>query len=141
MTEYERRTTARLSKFKSRHIDEFVGLASGFVAAGTTNVVSSLWQVNDVSTAFLIIRFYEILRTCPTAVIALNQAQKWLRNLTSKEFERVLAQFKPQIDEILAQLLMPRRRIAEASLRQACDRKPHPFANPYYWAAFTATGF
>ena len=122
-------------------IDEFVGLASGFLAAGTTNVVSSLWQVNDVSTAFFIIRFYENLRTCPTVAIALNQAQKWLRNLTSEQFEIVLAQFKPQIDEILAQLLMPRRRIAEASLRQACDRKPHPFANPYYWAAFTATGF
>jgi CHAT domain-containing protein/Flp pilus assembly protein TadD len=122
-------------------IDEFVGLASGFLAAGTINVVSSLWQVNDVSTAFLIIRFYENLRTCPTVAIALNQAQKWLRNLTSEQFEIVLSQFKPQIDEILAQLPTPRRRIAEASLRQTCDRKLYPFANPYYWAAFTATGF
>ncbi len=122
-------------------IDEFVGLASGFLAAGTTNVVSSLWQVNDVSTAFFIIRLYENLRTCPTVAIALNQAQKWLRNLTNEDFEIVLAQFKPQIERILAQLPTPRRRIAEASLRQTCDRKPHPFANPYYWAAFTATGF
>lgn len=121
-------------------IDEFVGLASGFLAAGTTNVVSSLWQVNDVSTAFLIIRFYENLRTCPTVAIALNQAQKWLRNLTSEEFEIVLAKFKPQIEQIFAQLPVPRRRVAEASLRQIRDRKPHPFANPYYWAAFTATG-
>lgn len=23
---------------------------------------------------------------------------------------------------------------------QAPDRQPKPFANPYYWAAFTATG-
>jgi tetratricopeptide (TPR) repeat protein len=121
-------------------IYEFVGLASGFLAAGTTNVVSSLWQVNDVSTAFLIIQLYENLRTCPTVAVALNQAQKWLRNLTSEEFEIVLAKYKPQIDRIFAQLPAGHRRVAEASLKQIRDRKPHPFANPYYWAAFTATG-
>lgn len=121
-------------------IDEFVGLASGFLAAGTTNVVSSLWKVSDLSTAFLMIRFYENLQTCPTVAVALNQAQKWLRNLTSEEFEIVLDQLKPQIEQVFAQLPKSKYAIFKASLEQTRKRQPYPFANPYYWAAFTATG-
>jgi CHAT domain-containing protein/Flp pilus assembly protein TadD len=121
-------------------VDEFVGLASGFLAAGTTNVVSSLWKVSDISTAFLMIRFYENLPNSSTVAIALNQAQNWLRNLTSEEFEIVLDQLKPQIEKIFAQLPKSKYAIFKASLEQTRKRQPYPFANPYYWAAFTATG-
>jgi CHAT domain-containing protein len=42
--------------------DELLGLARGFLYAGTPSLVVSLWTVNDRSTAQLMQRFYEGLR-------------------------------------------------------------------------------
>ena len=97
------------------------------------------------------IKFYENLKNFPKleagdVAIALNQAQKWLRDLTSEDFEAVFAKYQPQIDGILAQLPKGDRFEFQEALKadrntiQAPDRQPKPFANPYYWAAFTATG-
>ncbi len=43
--------------------DELLGLARGFLYAGTPSLVVSLWTVNDRSTAQLMRRFYEGLKT------------------------------------------------------------------------------
>jgi CHAT domain-containing protein len=131
--------------------DEYIGLPSAFLYAGALSVVSSLWAVNDFSTCFLMIKFYENLKNFPKleagdVAIALNQAQKWLRDLTYEEFEAVFAKYQLQIDEIITQLPKGDRFEFQDSLDQARkkiqapDRQPKPFANPYYWAAFTATG-
>ncbi|BAY80441.1 hypothetical protein NIES25_69290 (plasmid) [Nostoc linckia NIES-25] len=123
--------------------DEYIGLTSGFLFAGSRNVVSSLWTVSDLSTSFLIIKFYEILfdetQQFPVAV-ALKEAQHWLQNLTIEELDKFLEQYKLQLEKTLAQLRIGQRRRVEESLKQIRQRQPYPFANPYYWAAFTATG-
>jgi CHAT domain-containing protein len=126
--------------------DEYISLPSGFLYAGSPSVVSSLWAVNDLSTSFLMIKFYENFSQCNqqeagAVAIALNQAQQWLRNLTMNKFEQELERFKPQLDQILAQLRPGQRLIFKEALRQIRDHQPYPFAHPYYWAAFTATGF
>jgi CHAT domain-containing protein len=120
--------------------DEYIGLPSGFLLAGSQAVVSSLWTVSDLSTAFLMMKFYENLQTINSVSIALNQAQQWLRNLTTEEFEALLVKYQPQIEEIFAQIPEEKRPVARAILRRTCKRKPHPFAAPFYWAGFTATG-
>ncbi|MGB7439515.1 MAG: CHAT domain-containing protein [Coleofasciculaceae cyanobacterium] len=125
--------------------DEYISLPSCFLYAGSPSVVSSLWRVQDFSTTFLMIRFYENLSQFPgleegTVAIALNQAQKWLRNLTTDEFDKLIDQYKPQIEQIFSQLPTRKYRIFQASLKQVRKRQPHPFVNPYYWAAFSATG-
>ncbi|MBH8573356.1 CHAT domain-containing protein [Nostocaceae cyanobacterium CENA369] len=120
--------------------DEYIGLPSGFLLAGSQAVVSSLWTVSDLSTAFLMMKFYENLQTINSVSLALNQAQQWLRNLTTEEFEALLVKYQPQIEEIFAQLPEEMRPVARAILKRNCKRKPHPFAAPFYWAGFTATG-
>ncbi|MBU7582309.1 MAG: CHAT domain-containing protein [Nostoc sp. TH1S01] len=120
--------------------DEYIGLPSGFLLAGSKAVVSSLWTVSDLSTAFLMMKFHENLQTLNNVSLALNQAQEWLRNLTTEEFETLLVKYQPQIAEIFDQLEEDEQIFAEEYLLQAKNRNPYPFKNPFYWAAFTATG-
>jgi len=120
--------------------DEYIGLPSGFLLAGSQAVVSSLWTVSDLSTAFLMMKFYENLQTINNVSLALNQAQQWLRNLTTEKFEALLVKYHPQIEEVFAQIPEDTRPVARAILRITCKRKPYPFAASFYWAGFTATG-
>src|SRR6476469_7852960 len=115
---------------------DFVGLSAGLLYAGTSSVVSSLWKVNDVSTLLLTSKFYENLGRFSAlqvgdVAIALGDAQRWLRDLTSEELEVLLADFQPQISQMFDRLSPSARLIAEASWEQIRNRKPYPFANPY----------
>jgi CHAT domain-containing protein len=126
--------------------DEYIGLPSGFLFAGTPSVINSLWKVDELATAFLTIKFYENLKKYPQreageVAISLNQAQMWLRDLTPEDFEKCLHQFAPQIEKILASLpTKGKRLIAQKSLEKVRDRQPRPFASPFYWSGFIATG-
>jgi CHAT domain-containing protein/Flp pilus assembly protein TadD len=55
--------------------DEFVGLTSAFLSAGSTAVVASLWNVNDGSTATLMQNFYQF-QVHADRVAAISQAQR-----------------------------------------------------------------
>jgi len=59
--------------------DELVGLSRAFIYAGTPSVVSSLWVVNDESTAYLMTRFHRNLRKYDKAE-ALRRAQLEAKN-------------------------------------------------------------
>jgi CHAT domain-containing protein len=126
--------------------DEYIGLPSGFLYAGSSSVVSSLWKVDDVSTAFLFIKFYENLQNYPELkqgdiAIALNEALIWLRNMTSEEGEEVLQEIQPYIDVMFKE----KKDILKTSFLNGAKRRiksnPQPFANPFHWAAFTAIGY
>ena len=54
--------------------DELVGLSRAFIYAGTPSIVSSLWMVEDESTAYLMGRFYHHLQSHDKAQ-SLRQAQ------------------------------------------------------------------
>ena len=66
----------------SRYPDEFVGLNSGLLMAGTPAVVSTLWAVDDRSTALLMSEFYTRLLAGDSFSSAVNHAQLWLCGLT-----------------------------------------------------------
>jgi len=60
--------------------DEYVSLPAGFLHAGAPTVISSLWKVDDKSTALLMERFYhEHLENHLGPSQALCAAQQWLR--------------------------------------------------------------
>jgi CHAT domain-containing protein len=62
--------------------DEVVGLPSGWLQAGTTDVLASLWPVDDAATVALMTRFYELhLLDGVEPADALWLAQRWLRGL------------------------------------------------------------
>lgn len=58
-----------------------VGLARGFMYAGSPRVMSSLWKVDDEATAELMKKFYEgMLKDRLTPAQALRNAQIWMRS-------------------------------------------------------------
>ena len=111
--------------------DEYISLPSGFLFAGSTNVISSLWAVNDLSTAFLIIKFYHNhIQEKLSVIKALNEAQNWLRNITKEELTQWIKTL-PLDSTLKAQI--------RRSLRNLNDDSK-PFESPYHWAAFCGIG-
>jgi CHAT domain-containing protein len=110
--------------------DEYIGLPSGFIYAGAKSVVSSLWTVNDFSTALLMIRFYQNIKIGLSIGIALNQAQIWLRDSTQDDLWMWLQplnlneDFKEQVYKQLSWF----------------DADEVPFNKAVYWGAFCAVG-
>lgn len=112
--------------------DEYMGFPSGFLLAGSSSVVSSLWAVNDISTSFLMIRFYENLQSKTSVATALCQAQLWLRDIT-------MAELKLWIDR--KQLPLNRtQKMALHRMFHTIQDNSKPFQDPFYWAAFSAVG-
>jgi CHAT domain-containing protein len=56
--------------------DEVVGLSRGFLFAGASTLVQSLWRVDDASTAHLMQCFYERLCAGEPPAAALRAAQR-----------------------------------------------------------------
>jgi CHAT domain-containing protein len=112
--------------------DEYIGLPSGFLYAGASNVVSSLWRVNDLSTAFLMIKFYQNLKNFQSVAVALNQAQLWLRDITKTELKAWITANSLPLNPTMRQNLHKR-------LHKLQDNQK-PFQEPFHWAAFCASG-
>jgi tetratricopeptide (TPR) repeat protein len=114
--------------------DEYIGLPSGFLLAGSKAVVSSLWAVDDLSTALLMEAFYSQMQAGLGVAKALNQAQRWVRNAT---LEQVEAQLQPHLER----MNRTRRNVVLKSLNDIKEQQvKYPFAHPFHWAAFTALG-
>lgn len=112
--------------------DEFIGLPSAFLRAGAPGVVSSLWRVADISTAFLMDSFYGLhLEGDLEPARALREAQRWLRDATAAE---LAAQLRSRAASEWGS--------ASGAWRSLVARDPNekPFAHPFFWGAFTVTG-
>ena len=111
----------------------YLGFAQALFVAGSRSLVLSQWQVDDNATALLMTRFYENLlgkrkglaKPMPKAE-ALREAKEWLRGLTAKEVDQALVQ-------------LPRGEPREKPAVPV-PAAVHPYAHPYYWAAFILIG-
>ena len=72
--------------------DGLLGFAQAFLTAGARSVCLSLWKVDDAATALLMSRFYENLLGKREGLAkpmgkaaALDEAKRWLRNLSGEE--------------------------------------------------------
>ncbi|MGB7893680.1 MAG: CHAT domain-containing protein, partial [Microcoleus sp.] len=111
--------------------DEYISLPSGFLVAGSSSVVPTLWAVNDLSTSFLMIKFYQLLKAGLSVTIALNTAQLWLRDATKEDLQAWTKQ-------------LPIHRVEKTTLydmlKKISSKEIRPFQSPYHWAAFCSVG-
>jgi CHAT domain-containing protein len=128
--------------------DGMLGFAQAFLTAGARSVCLSLWKVDDSAAALLMTRFYQnLLGKRPGLdkplgkAAALDEAKRWLRELSSEEALKLTAAMTKGVvrgergkDEEL-KLVVP---AADAKEPAAKDAKP--FAHPRYWAAFILIG-
>ena len=126
--------------------DEYVGLPSGFLFAGSSSVVSTLWTVDPLATTLFMTKFYHDLKRISiqdqgSIAIILNNTQTWLKTLTSKKLARIKnnSEFQKLLIEAFADNKRDRNKFKDL-LEAAVKRQPYPFESPYYWTAFIATG-
>ncbi len=112
--------------------DGVVGLSRCLIAAGVKSVIVSLWSVGDLSTALMMVKFYQIFQQGVAAAIALNEAQRWLLGINKTELAAWVKTNEQFFDTTLKMSL--RRRLNQL------DDRAKPFENPRHWAAFYAIG-
>ncbi|MBS0016021.1 MAG: CHAT domain-containing protein, partial [Arthrospira sp. SH-MAG29] len=118
----------------SPELEEYISLGLGFLYAGATNVICSLWAVNDVSTAILMVKFYEEMETQPSVALALKQAQQWMRTVTKQELTAWMN------DHSFGPIPHPKAKLRER-LNLGFKRPDYrPYQHPIHWAAFCAIG-
>jgi CHAT domain-containing protein len=113
--------------------DELMGLNRALLVAGTRSVLGSLWQVNDLSTSFLMCFFYEGWVTEKLSKVeALRRAQCRLMSLKRREVQALTnGQAMDAVRDLGA------RSLKTTAAGQPTDRV---FANPAHWAAFSLVG-
>ncbi len=115
--------------------DEFVGLPAAFIQLGAAGVVGTLWIVNDIACALIMMKFYESIFIHDLhPVAALRIAQLWLRDMTKKELYIYLeTQLKKErISPTNSSLLL--RKISRYQDYE------QPFSSPIFWGAFVFYG-
>jgi CHAT domain-containing protein len=117
---------------------EYVGLVGGFLSRGVAHVVSTLWTVDSVATALVMIEFYRRRQSGKTEAAALAEATQWLKKLTVQQlndwYEAFLTQLPP--DELRIRLFIE----TELHRLGKMEANKKLYDHPYYWAAFTITG-
>jgi len=115
----------------SQSPDEYLGLPAAFLQAGAPAIISSLWTVDDRSTALLMERFYRNhIERGLTGPAALREAQLWLRDATRKELGDYYKTFIRMTAQVAFEAFM--------DISGAPDERP--YADPFYWAAFAYNG-
>jgi CHAT domain-containing protein len=122
---------------------EYVGLASAFVKAGASAVLSTLWTVESVSNAWLMVYFYQRLLAGNSPGVALQAAQQWLRTVTYADLAEWLQTLLTSDLEATDPSAYDSLRTEIEAIQTRADTiesAEPPYGNPYYWAAFVVTG-
>ncbi|WP_013320659.1 CHAT domain-containing tetratricopeptide repeat protein [Gloeothece verrucosa] len=117
----------------SKEIDEYIGLGSGFLYAGSLHVINSLWSVGDFPTALLMIHFYQLLLDESHSLSvcqALQKTQQWMQTATRQDIINWVKTLNISNEKLIKDIATCLRR----------DYPNPPFNHPIYWAAFCSLG-
>jgi CHAT domain-containing protein len=120
-------------------VDDYIGLPSGFLYAGAACVISTLWAVDDLSSALVMDRFHAEVDVGQPPAAALREACRWLREdiRTGPHLrDAVMPEFLQRVNDPVA--LRKCREVADDYAR-ACPDTP-PFASPAHWAPYICSG-
>jgi CHAT domain-containing protein len=98
--------------------------------------------VKDLPSSLLMMAFYMYIKKGVPAPRALHQAAHWLKNLTyakEAEFHESIYQWLPIGCSSTKGGIKSNQDIAEKVAQENPTAKP--YSNPYYWAAFTISGW
>ncbi len=120
---------------------DYVGLASACLKARAAHVLSTLWPVDESASTWLMIQFYQRLLAGHYPAVALKQAQTWLRSQTQTDLANWIDQLAtmPDLGFHWRKELEAQAKILRESQSTMKTNDP-PYADPYYWTAFTLTG-
>ncbi|TAG51893.1 MAG: CHAT domain-containing protein [Oscillatoriales cyanobacterium] len=110
---------------------DYIGLPTGFLYAGAMGTLASLWAVNDLSTALMMVKFYEVLQPGVSIGQALHDTQRWFKSATTSDLlewvegsESFDGEQKEDVTEYLGRYPLTVK----------------PYGKVYHWGAFCAIG-
>jgi len=121
---------------------EYLGLTSAFLCAGTHNILSTLWQVEEIASAWFMIHFHQLIKAGLSAAIALHHTQTWMQTVTWREFTHWLEELRqlPGLPSFPIDRLESRIQNILNKGDTIDINQPTEYCNPIHWAAFILTG-
>ncbi|NES75196.1 MULTISPECIES: CHAT domain-containing protein [unclassified Okeania] len=130
--------------------DDIFTLSAAFLSAGASNVISSLWAVNDLATTILSYFYHRNRAAGISSANALWQAQMELKELTLAKAEESLENAEEVLEEFEegSREYEEQEKIAD-NCQEVLDLVSEakksiggekPFNHPYYWAGFVCQG-
>jgi len=110
---------------------DYIGLPTGFIHAGAMGTLASLWAVNDLSTALIMVKFYELLQPGVSIGKALHDTQRWFKSATTPDLV-TWVQESDSFDKAQKKLIIK-------ELKGYNDDE-QPYGDIYHWGAFCAIG-
>ena len=121
---------------------EYLGLTSAFLCAGTHNILSTLWQVEEIASAWFMIHFHQLIKAGLSPATALCHTQIWMQTVTWREFTHWLEHLRQlpglpsfPIDRLESRIQNILNKGDTIDLNQ-----PTEYCDPIHWAAFILTG-
>lgn len=110
---------------------DYIGLPTGFLWAGAMGTLASLWAVNDLSTALMMVKFYELLKPGVSIGQALHDTQRWFKSAFTSDLQ-AWVQNSDSFD-----VSQKKGIITELG---GYDPGEQPYGDVYHWGAFCAIG-
>ena len=112
---------------------DYIGLPTGFLHAGATGVLASLWSVEDISTALMMVMFYEefFADSSPSLSLALHKTQLWFKSATTPDL-------RTWVEKSDSFNTSQKKMIFDQLDGYNDDKKP--YGKVHQWAAFCAIG-
>ncbi|GAB4375221.1 MAG: hypothetical protein Kow00121_20660 [Elainellaceae cyanobacterium] len=118
--------------------DEYVGLPSAFLKAKASRIVSTFWHVEAAATTYFMVEFYRSLSTRNSLDRAFQHAQTFLKTATSQVLIDWIDVWVNGTSPDLPRSIKIALQAEQRRLRR--NTIEHPYAHPYYWAAFAISG-